>query len=154
MSWTLTDNELEVSTLVPPNTTAEVALPGQDALAVTSGQHKWHIRMPSEENAKPPITLDSTIGELMDDPALIQLFKDTLVKYFPEAAAYMDGADGSTSGVTIRSVGAMVPQRRGVPRRARPGARYDAVDLSPQAMRSRFSCRARTRWQGQGRMRS
>jgi alpha-L-rhamnosidase len=31
------------------------------------------------------------------------------VRYFPEAAAYMDGADASASGVTIRSVGAMVP---------------------------------------------
>ena len=109
VSWKLIDNELEVSALVPPSTSAEVALPGQEALAVASGQHKWRITMPSDENTKPPITLDSTIGELMDDPALMQLFKDTLVKYFPEAAAYMDGADASTAGVTIRSVGAMVP---------------------------------------------
>jgi alpha-L-rhamnosidase len=109
VSWTFADDELEVSALIPPNTSAEVALPGQDTLAVASGRHQWRITMPSGENAKQPITLDSTIGELMDDPALMQLFKDTLVKYFPEAAAYMDGADASASGVTIRSVGAMVP---------------------------------------------
>jgi alpha-L-rhamnosidase len=39
--WRIADGRIEVELKVPPNTTAEVVLPGREPLAVGSGTHHW-----------------------------------------------------------------------------------------------------------------
>jgi alpha-L-rhamnosidase len=109
VSWRLTGADLEVTAVVPPNATAEVHLPGEEPARVGSGRHTWRLAVPAEKSTRRAPTLDSTVGELMDHPQAMRTFKETLVRHFPEAAAYMDYADSSAGGVTVRGVGAMVP---------------------------------------------
>ena len=50
-SWRIDDGSLEVTALVPPNTTAEVVLPGvaasREPLVVGSGRHAWRVPDPT-----------------------------------------------------------------------------------------------------------
>ena len=41
--WRIVGNTLYVAAVVPPNTTAEVTLPGGDAFGVESGSHRWKV---------------------------------------------------------------------------------------------------------------
>jgi alpha-L-rhamnosidase len=67
-AWTLDAEQIEVAVVIPPNTTARVTLPGGSgqAIKVGSGVHRWTCpyRVPS----RPVLSLESTLGELIDDP--------------------------------------------------------------------------------------
>jgi len=53
--WRRADGELEVSVLVPPNTTARVDLPGDGEPAeVGSGSHRFRVPFPGPEEDEPP----------------------------------------------------------------------------------------------------
>jgi alpha-L-rhamnosidase len=56
-SWRIDDGSLEVTALVPPNTTAEVVLPGvaasSDPLVVGSGRHAWRVSDPMAGQGRP-----------------------------------------------------------------------------------------------------
>ncbi len=65
-AWTAADGSLEVTAVVPPNTSAVVTLPGADTpRAVGSGA--WHWRVPYGVQARQGYTLDDPIGEIMAD---------------------------------------------------------------------------------------
>jgi hypothetical protein len=49
------------------------------------------------------------MGDLTDHPAAMSVFRETLIRHLPEAAAYFGQADASSTAVTVRQVGAMVP---------------------------------------------
>jgi alpha-L-rhamnosidase len=52
-SWRIVDGAIEVSVIIPPNTTASVVLPGQedDPIEVGSGRHQWRHMLPLEGEA-------------------------------------------------------------------------------------------------------
>jgi alpha-L-rhamnosidase len=50
--WRIVGDTLHVAAVVPPNTTAEVTLPGGDAFAVESGSHRWKV---GTSAAEPPL---------------------------------------------------------------------------------------------------
>jgi alpha-L-rhamnosidase len=56
-SWRIDDGSLEVTALVPPNTTAEVVLPGvaasSEPLVVGSGRHAWRVSDPMAGQGRP-----------------------------------------------------------------------------------------------------
>lgn len=61
-----------VTVVVPPNTTAEIALPGQPdaaSIEVTSGTHHWRYDYVDFARLRGSLTVDSSVGELIDDPA-------------------------------------------------------------------------------------
>jgi alpha-L-rhamnosidase len=109
ISWHLDGTDLRVTATVPPNTTAEVDLPGQPAAQADAGRHEWHITLPAAPSARKPVTLDSTVGDLMDNPAAFALFKQALVRHMPEAAAYLDQQDAAPAGLAVRDAVALVP---------------------------------------------
>ena len=55
-SWRIDNGSLEVTALVPPNTTAEVVLPGvaapREPLVVGSGRHAWRVPDPTAGQAR------------------------------------------------------------------------------------------------------
>lgn len=65
--WRENGGMLEVEVVIPPNTTASVTLPGSDSepFEVGSGRHRWSC--PVVRAVQPLLSLDSTIGELMED---------------------------------------------------------------------------------------
>ncbi|WP_306044149.1 alpha-L-rhamnosidase C-terminal domain-containing protein, partial [Streptomyces acidiscabies] len=111
IAWRLDGEELHVTALVPPNATAQVDLPGPAGAPfdVTAGHHTWTVHLPAPDRPSGPITLDTTLGELMDRPGAMKIFTDTLIRFFPEAAAYIDQSDTESGETTIRDAAAMVP---------------------------------------------
>jgi alpha-L-rhamnosidase len=69
VAWEITAGEIAVTVTVPPNATARVTLPLSDAapIEVESGMHRWSY--PAHAVARPLLTLDSTVGALMEDGA-------------------------------------------------------------------------------------
>jgi alpha-L-rhamnosidase len=67
-AWTLDKEQIEVAVVIPPNTTARVTLPGgsEQTLVLGSGTHRW--RYPYQVPKHPVRSLESTLGELIDDP--------------------------------------------------------------------------------------
>ncbi|MBD8517449.1 family 78 glycoside hydrolase catalytic domain [Plantibacter sp. CFBP 8804] len=72
VAWRREGSSLRVSAVVPPNTTATVALPGAAEETVGSGRHDWTIEVPDAgSSADDDITLglDSPLSEIIDRPA-------------------------------------------------------------------------------------
>jgi alpha-L-rhamnosidase len=61
VSWRIAEEQLTVEAVVPPNTTALVHLPGQEAREVGSGQYSWTYSFSTA------ITLDSPVRTFLDD---------------------------------------------------------------------------------------
>jgi alpha-L-rhamnosidase len=68
-AWAIEAGSIEVQVMVPPNTTAVVALPGRDTepFEVGSGEHRWFYPYQVPEPARKHLTIDSTLGEIIDD---------------------------------------------------------------------------------------
>jgi alpha-L-rhamnosidase len=68
--WQIAANAIAVDVTVPPNTTATVVLPGREdePIEVGSGNHHWSVPYQMTQTARPPLTLESTLGDLLDDP--------------------------------------------------------------------------------------
>jgi len=68
-AWRIADGEITVEVVVPPNATARVALPGSDVepVEVGSGSYRWSYPYKHPHAARPPLSLDSTLVELLDD---------------------------------------------------------------------------------------
>ncbi|MFC5433241.1 family 78 glycoside hydrolase catalytic domain [Microbacterium suwonense] len=65
--WERQQDEVTLTVEVPPNTTAEVLLPDGRTFDVLSGEHEWSFA-DSPRATHPPLTLDSSMAELADDP--------------------------------------------------------------------------------------
>lgn len=69
VSWRRVDGSIVVDAVIPPNTTAEVSLPGsEETLTVGSGSHSWTVADTDDAAPTPPTpTLQSDITALIDD---------------------------------------------------------------------------------------
>ncbi len=67
-AWTLANGTFQMTVIIPPNTSALVILPGNDAepIEVGSGIYRWSYAY-RDPDARPPLTIDSTIADLIDD---------------------------------------------------------------------------------------
>lgn len=110
VSWSLADAELTVEALVPPGTTAEVLLPGDGELReVGSGRHSWTVPFGADTAERAPLSLDMPLDELLDREDAARVFKDLLITYVPEAAAFIESGSGAPAGTTVRSIAGMLP---------------------------------------------
>jgi hypothetical protein len=76
---------MELKVTVPPNTTALVSLPGREeaAIEVPSGMHGWSY-VYQDPDAGLSLSLDSPIGEVLDEPAAWDAVKEVLDRLIPE----------------------------------------------------------------------
>ena len=83
-AWKREDGNMDLDVIVPPNTTASVRLPGKDSepLIVESGTHHWSYAY-HDPDARGPLTVDDTVGEILDDAAAWTAVKDTLTRLAP-----------------------------------------------------------------------
>jgi alpha-L-rhamnosidase len=66
--WERAGNQVSVVSVVPPNTSAEVVLPDGQQLEVGSGRHTWTVTAPAADTSQPPVSLETTLADLIDDP--------------------------------------------------------------------------------------
>jgi alpha-L-rhamnosidase len=100
VAWRIEGGQIAVEVVVPPNTTAGVTLPGSEAepVEVGSGTHRWSYQLPVV--ARPPLTLDSTLGELIDDAAAWEAAL-TAVPGLARFEVGLQGRDGMTLGQAV-----------------------------------------------------
>jgi alpha-L-rhamnosidase len=85
-SWRLEEGEMTVEIEVPPNSTASVFLPGeQDSpIGVGAGRYRWSYPYQAPETTWPLLTLDSTLGELLDHPEAYALVMRIIAQHSPQ----------------------------------------------------------------------
>jgi alpha-L-rhamnosidase len=75
-SWQVSeDRNITIAVEVPPNTSAQVRLPGKDAapILVGSGKHTWTYPYQASHEKRKPLTLDSPISDFIDDPKALSV---------------------------------------------------------------------------------
>jgi alpha-L-rhamnosidase len=90
VSWRREGDAIRITAVVPPNTSAEVELPGRpiDGAtapdAVGSGTHEWLVG--ADPAATPPALpgLDAPLSAVIDDPRAYRALLDTLAEVAPE----------------------------------------------------------------------
>lgn len=108
-TWKIEGGQMTVAIEVPPNTTATVSLPGQpDAvpLEVGSGEYHWTYAYPDTQEKQAALTVDSTIGEFIDDAQALPLVIAAMRKHGSELAEGMLAQESSP----LRRAVAFMPQ--------------------------------------------
>lgn len=111
-SWTLEEGNFELEVVVPPNSTAVVVLPGSsDApIEVASGTHRWSQPYQMPMPTRVPLSIDNTLGEIIDDPEAWAATLAAIREHMPEYSSSEFGPKGSTS-IPVRQVFAHYPNR-------------------------------------------
>lgn len=106
-AWQIEAGTINVQVEVPPNTTARVILPGgsPEPIEVGSGKHAWSYPFHQPESRRKPLTLDSTIGELIDDPEAFTRVK----KIINEIGAELSNQMLSQENMPLRRAIAFMP---------------------------------------------
>jgi alpha-L-rhamnosidase len=106
-AWKIEDGQLTLEVEIPANTAAAVYLPGQDGEPVTvgSGRYRWFYPYQPPAVIYQPLTVDSTLGDLIDHPAAYDQVMDLIAQHNLEFADRMDGR----VGVTLRRAILMNP---------------------------------------------
>ena len=93
--WRIEGDELHVQAQVPPNTRAEVRLPGQEPVEVGSGAYAWSIPFkPAQDQVRKRLTVHSTTAELMQDDEAWAAVRAAMVRAMPELAEFLDHDTG------------------------------------------------------------
>jgi len=86
VGWKLEGGQLELNLTIPPNTTAQVRLPGsQEMFEVGSGSYRWVLEHSNEGRAK-PLSLESLLSEVVDDEKAFALVETVMREHAPKAA--------------------------------------------------------------------
>ncbi len=85
VSWVREGGEIIVTAVVPPNTTAEVDLPGT-VTEVGSGTHVWRFAASAAHGRAPLPGLRASLAEVIDDPRAYRALLDTLAEIDPARA--------------------------------------------------------------------
>ena len=84
--WERDGDRVTVRATVPPNTRAAVVLPDGQSLSVGSGRHQWTVAAPAPSRAPVPVSLQTTLAELVDDPEAYATLFSVLEGANPTAA--------------------------------------------------------------------
>ncbi len=111
-AWKIEGDQITVEVEVPPNTTASLRLPGRtdNALEVGSGKHCWTYPYSGTAAKRAPLTLDSTIGEIIDDAEAFTLVLATIRKHGAELADRMLAQEERP----LRESVSFMPQRKAI----------------------------------------
>jgi alpha-L-rhamnosidase len=108
-TWAIEAGQFQMTIVVPPNTTARVTLPGSDIapLEVGSGTHRWSYAYQNPD-ARPSLTIDSTVGDFIDDADAWAVVMDTIARLAPRAPFIRRMIQGQSSS-RLREALAGVP---------------------------------------------
>lgn len=87
-AWRIADGAINVEVIVPPNTTANVTLPGSGhaTFEIGSGSYAWSYPYQKADVNRPALSLDSTVGELIDDFEAYTRVRQIIARYGTELA--------------------------------------------------------------------
>lgn len=109
VAWRVDGDQVSVNVMIPDGTSAEVALPLHPDAAtveVSGGAHAWHYDIaPVPDRA--PLSLDSTLREVSDDPAGWHRFTEAFARHYPGVP--LDGKAPEAAGMSIRTMLEYVP---------------------------------------------
>lgn len=106
-AWQIDAGQFTLDVEIPANTAATIYLPGKASapLEVGSGRYRWTYPYAAPVIAYPPLTLDSTLGDLIDQPAAYARFMQAMGAQNAEMADRMDGQ----VTITVRQIIMMSP---------------------------------------------
>ncbi|HEY9308769.1 MAG TPA: family 78 glycoside hydrolase catalytic domain [Microbacterium sp.] len=113
-AWTLEGGMLRLAVTVPVGATAEVILPSGDARDVGHGAHTFEEPFDLDVDTRKTITVDTPLGELVDDPQAMTVLTGVITKHIPEAAEHMSAGLRGQEHVTPRQISGMLPRPDGV----------------------------------------
>jgi alpha-L-rhamnosidase len=108
VGWKIDAGRMAIEVVVPPGITATVTLPGSDAapIEIAAGTHRWEYPYQPPAAARPPLSLDSTIGEIIDDLDAWTAVRATIARHMSDLAAQLSSGTGisGSSGLTLRQI--------------------------------------------------
>jgi alpha-L-rhamnosidase len=110
VAWKIENNQFELELTVPANTSASVFLPASTTpFEVGSGSHRWiqAYNPPIIQRLKP--TLDTTEGELLDDPEAYAVVLETVRQHNPTAVTSEDRLRHGGSSISLRQITGFMP---------------------------------------------
>jgi alpha-L-rhamnosidase len=83
-TWTIVQGRIELKVVVPPNARASVTLPSGDGAPVEigSGTYEWSLDY-ADPAARPPLTVESTVGEILLDADAWATVTTTMSRLMP-----------------------------------------------------------------------
>lgn len=95
-AWQIEAGQITVDAVVPPNTIATVTLPGDhtEPFEVGSGTYHWSIPYQEPQRPRGPLSLDSTLSEIRDDPEGWAAVHTTIARHNPALAEQIAAGDG------------------------------------------------------------
>ncbi|MCW4386242.1 glycoside hydrolase family 78 protein [Salinibacterium sp. SYSU T00001] len=83
--WARVDGSIEVTAVVPPNTRAQVLLPGGSSHEVGSGAHSWTVPAPAPTAAPGPVHLGTPLADIVDDREAYAAVVEAIRSVAPDA---------------------------------------------------------------------
>jgi len=96
-AWRIEQGLIVVEAVVPPNTSAAVTLPGKDGgtIEAGSGSYRWSYPYQAPQRVRRSLTLDSSLGEVIDDPYAWAATLAAIRAYMPEYSVGEIGQNGA-----------------------------------------------------------
>lgn len=112
-AWKVQGGHLVVDVVVPPNTTADVILPGWiEARTVGSGRHPFQVAFDATGSDVSPLTLDSDFDAVMQHPQIWAELQRTVGEHSPDhLPMFRRSVQSSLSGSCLRNAIWGVPHR-------------------------------------------
>jgi alpha-L-rhamnosidase len=112
-SWEIEAGQMTVDVVIPPNTTAHVMLPGDqtERIEVKAGTHRWSVPYQERHPQRLQFSLDSTLGEIRDDPEVWMVIRAMIAQHMPELVEQIEAGNGisGTSDLMLRHMLFMRP---------------------------------------------
>ncbi len=89
-AWKIEAERIEVTVVVPPNTTASITLPGSAGAPIELGSGTHHWAYPYQMLSHLPRSLDSTLDEFIDDPEAWNAIVRTIRQQLSGLAGHID----------------------------------------------------------------
>ncbi|MHA6523755.1 family 78 glycoside hydrolase catalytic domain [Tessaracoccus sp. G1721] len=109
VAWRIVDDRLTLTVTVPVGATAEVDLPSGTRHEVGHGEHTFAEPFETDKDVRREVSVDTRMGDLIDDADAMAVFMGVITKYVPEAAEHMTGGLRGQDDVTPRQVAGMLP---------------------------------------------
>lgn len=104
VSWRREGGALVADVVVPPNTTAEVRLPGAEAVVVGSGEHRFEGEFPCFREPTGALSVRSSLADLVDRPSAVAAIREELTAFAPGYAAGFFDRTSWTEGCRLVDV--------------------------------------------------
>jgi alpha-L-rhamnosidase len=110
VGWRRQEDRIVIDAVIPPNTSAEVILPGSSGtIRVGSGTHNWSVPALVQETVFAPVGESTPLADIIDDPAAYETIWRALEDVDPALATTFRTKTRWTKGFPLSEVLHRVP---------------------------------------------